>query len=56
MRASARERLIADERVGLARGDRKADARLEGVGLVAKLRAREHEPGLDAQHIERGHA
>ena len=31
----------------------EADARFEGVGLVAELGVGENEPRLDAQHVER---
>ena len=47
------ERRLAEEVVLRVEVDREADAGLEGVDLVVELVAREDQPGLDAQHVQR---
>ena len=53
MRTTLYERLLPDEVVLLVRRDGEPDPRLERVDLVVELVAREDEPRLDPEHVER---
>ena len=53
VRPAPGERLLADEVVVLVGRDDETDPGLERVDLVVELDAREDEPGLDPEDVER---